>query len=74
MDKVSPMAIVPTLLQVEMLEMWIISVLMFMPAMLVLVLMGMLVLLSMLVSGIDIVALGRIDIPDILILIDPPSI
>jgi len=69
------MPIVPMLLQVEMLEMWIVSAPMFMPAMLVLVLMGMLVLLSMLMSGIDIVALGRIDIADILIpmLIDPPS-
>jgi hypothetical protein len=85
------------LLQVEMLEMWTVSVPMFMPAMLVLALMGMLVLLSMLmsdmldalvafmdmddpdismlVSDVDTVALGRIDIPGILLLIltNPPS-
>jgi hypothetical protein len=49
---------------------------MFMPGMLVPVLMGMLVLLSMLMSDMEAVALGRIDIPDILLLIpiDPPSI
>jgi hypothetical protein len=89
------------LLQDDMLEMWTVSVPMFMPAMLVLVLMGMLVLVPMiipamleafvvlismdepdmsmlefmLIPDMDIVALGRIDIPDIvlLILIDPPS-
>ena len=86
MDKMSPMPITPTLWQVEMLDMWTVSVPMLMPAMPVLVLMGMLVLLSTLVSDAEVVALGRIDIPDILIpdilipdmllliLIEPPSI
>jgi hypothetical protein len=98
MDKVSPTLIMPALSQFEMLDMWTISVLMFMPGMLVLVLTGILVLLSMLisdpldalvalmdmddpdisilVSDAGAVALGRIDIPDILLLIpiDPSSI
>lgn len=88
----SPTAITPVLLQDEMLEMWTVSVLTFMPAMPVLVLAGMFVLeavavlisiddpdMSMLelilMPDVDVVALGRIDIPDILplMIIDPLS-
>ena len=84
------MPIVPLLLQEDMLEMWTVSAPMFMPAMPVLALGGMLVLVPilipvmpdmsmlepMLMPDIDVAALGRIDIPDIVLLIpiDPPSI
>jgi hypothetical protein len=83
------MSIVPTLLHVEMLEMWTVSLPMSMPAMPVLILVGpvpvlvlipamleaMVALISMEDPDMDIVALGRIDIPELLLLmlIDPPS-
>lgn len=82
------MPMVPTLLHDEMLEMWTVSFPIFMPATGVPVLVPILIpdmlealvaLMSMLelmlIPDMDIVALGSIDIPDIvlLIIIDPPS-